>query len=69
LSAGSAKSAGQARAAFIAREKGIEPSVKDPVEEAFNALAAIWSRAPMAAKRRFMQEFSDEIAAMEGHGE
>lgn len=64
LSAGSAKSAGQARAAFIAREKGIEPSVKDPVEEAFKALGALWARAPKAAKRWFAEDHAPELLAL-----
>ena len=64
LSAGSAKSAGQARAAFIAREKGIEPSVKDPVDASFLALSALWSRAPKASKRRFVDAMAAELGAL-----
>jgi ParB family transcriptional regulator, chromosome partitioning protein len=63
---GDAKSAGEARRVWKAREAGIQLVVKDPVEEAFEALSKAWSRAPMAAKRRFVDQFSDELATIEG---
>jgi ParB family transcriptional regulator, chromosome partitioning protein len=59
---GSAKSAGEARRVFKAREAGVEPVFKDPVEEAFKAMSALWARAPKAAKRRFAEEHADELA-------
>jgi ParB family chromosome partitioning protein len=62
FSAGRAKKISEAIKARAAREAGIEPTLKDPVEEAFKALSSIWARAPMAAKRRFLEERADEIA-------
>jgi ParB family chromosome partitioning protein len=58
---GTAKSAAEARRIWLAKEKGEDVSAKDPVEEAFNALSKAWSRAPMAAKKRFLFEFAKEI--------
>lgn len=69
LREGKAKSAAAARRAWAAKEKGEEAVEKDPAEEAFNALKKAWERAPMTVRRRFWHEFSDDIAAMEGHGE
>jgi ParB family chromosome partitioning protein len=64
LAAGSAKSAAAARAQFAAHKNGVESRLKDPVEAAFNALSSLWTRAPMAAKRRFAGEYAREIAAL-----
>lgn len=61
LREGTAKSAAEARRIWLAKEKGEAVSEKDPVEEAFNALSKAWSRAPMAAKKRFLFEFAKEI--------
>jgi ParB family transcriptional regulator, chromosome partitioning protein len=58
---GSARSAGEARRAYKAREAGAEPVFKDPVEEAYRALIVLWSRAPKAAKRRFAAELAVEL--------
>lgn len=70
LAIGREKSAAAARRAFKASKgEAVQADVKDPVEAAFKAMSALWARAPMAAKRRFMQEFSDEIAGLEGYGE
>lgn len=66
FAAGRAKKISEAIKARAAREAGVEPTVKDPVEEAFKALSAAWARAPMAAKKRFMHEHADELAEMEG---
>jgi ParB family transcriptional regulator, chromosome partitioning protein len=60
------KSVAEAIRAHKAEADGTEPAPKDPVEEAFNALAKAWARAPMAVKRRFMHEFADDVAALEG---
>ena len=62
MRSGSAKSAAEARRAWKARETGFQPPVKDPVEEAFVALAKLWSRAPEAAKRRFVREMEPQIS-------
>ena len=69
FSEGSAKKISDAVKARKSREAGIEPTIKDPVEEAFKALSSAWARAPMAAKRRFMHEHSDELAQLDGGGE
>ena len=58
---GKAKSAAEARRAWAAAERGDEPTVKDPVEEAFIALSKAWARAPMAAKKRFLMEYRSEV--------
>ncbi len=58
---GSAKSASAARKVWLAREKGEDAPVKDPVEEAFNALRKAWDRAPMAARKRFLFDYAKEI--------
>lgn len=61
LSEGKARSAAEARRAWLARESGSTPAEKDPVEEAFNALSKIWQRTPLAAKRRFVAEHCSEL--------
>ena len=66
FAAGKFKKISDAVKARKAREAGVEPPVKDPVEEAFKALSTAWARAPMAAKRRFMHEHADELADLEG---
>lgn len=69
FAAGEVKKIADAIRARKRAEAGVEPDVKDPVEAAFKALATAWARAPMAARRRFLHEQSDAIAAMEGYGE
>lgn len=61
FAAGRAKKISEAIKARAAREAGIEPARKDPVEEAFKALSALWARAPKAAKRRFLEDHAHEI--------
>lgn len=56
------KKATVARAAWKARQSGVEAPVKDPVEEAFAALKTLWSRAPEAAKRRFVEETEQQLS-------
>lgn len=68
LAQGQAKSAAEARRAYKAATGEPLPE-KDPVEEAFKALLTAWTRAPMAARRRFVHEVSDDLAAMEGQAE
>lgn len=63
---GNAKSISEARRTLAAESLGVEPTVNDPVEAAFKALSSAWARAPMAAKRRFLHEHSDELAELEG---
>jgi ParB family transcriptional regulator, chromosome partitioning protein len=69
LGAGTAKSAGAARAEFTARSMGIQPTIKDPVETAHLALSALWARAPKAAKRRFVSDHGVELDQLLMHAE
>jgi ParB family transcriptional regulator, chromosome partitioning protein len=62
MAAGDAKSVKDACRFIVAEELGQPHPVKDPVEEAFKALSAAWVRAPMAAKRRFVDEHREAIA-------
>lgn len=61
---GNAKSIGEARRTLAAENGGAQITVKDPVEEAFKALSAIWARAPKAAKRRFVDEHFEELGLL-----
>jgi ParB family chromosome partitioning protein len=61
LREGTARSAAEARRAWLARENGTTPAEKDPVEEVFNAISKLWQRAPMAARRKFVAEHLAEI--------
>jgi ParB family chromosome partitioning protein len=64
FSAGNAKTAAEARRSLKAEAGGVQLVVKDPVEEAFKALSAIWARAPKAAKRRFVDEHFEELGLL-----
>jgi ParB family chromosome partitioning protein len=64
LREGKAKTAAEARRAWLAKEKGENTSAKDPVEEAFNTLSKAWDRASMAAKRRFVSEYLEPLHGM-----
>lgn len=55
------KKASQARAAINAGKNGLQIPVKDPIDEAFKALSALWARAPKAAKRRFADAHCAEL--------
>ncbi|MDT8856461.1 ParB N-terminal domain-containing protein [Paracoccaceae bacterium Fryx2] len=61
LAEGRAKTAAAARRAFAAEAAGVQPTLKDPVEEAFLALCKAWDRAPKAARRRFVEERADGL--------
>lgn len=63
---GEAKTASEARRAYSIKEGSLEAPVKDPAEEAFQALMKAWSRAPMAVRRRFVHEAADDLAQIEG---
>lgn len=63
LSAGKAKSAADALRSLKAEAGGCAV-IKDPVQEALKVLSTAWSRAPMAAKRRFIAEYLPEIEAV-----
>lgn len=62
LGTGRAKKAAEARKAY--RQGDAEPAPKDPVEEGFQALMKAWTRAPMAARRRFLDHMSEDIEQM-----
>lgn len=66
LIGGRAKSAAEARRQIASR--GIEPPVKDAVEEGFQALAKAWTRAPLAAKKRFLLEHAQEVWEAQNKG-
>lgn len=58
---GKAKSAGEARRVWKAKENGLEGVVKDPVEQAFISLSKVWARAGKVAKRRFVGAHFEEL--------
>lgn len=64
LEHGTAKNAAAARAAWLAKERGHQPVIKDPVEEAFIALSKAWERAPKAARDRFAADYRDDLIAV-----
>lgn len=59
---------GKSLAAAIRSDQEAAP-VRDPVEDGFQSLAKAWERAPMAARRRFMHEFAEDLAQLEGGSE
>lgn len=61
LREGRARSAGEARRVWAAKEKGLVACAKDPVEDGFNALMKAWSRAPLAARKRWLFENAKAI--------
>lgn len=69
IALGAAKKVAEAHRQIEAEDGVTNLVEKDPVEEAFKALMSVWNRAPMAARRRFVHEVSDDLAAMEGQGE
>jgi len=60
LAEGRAKSAAEARRTWAVREGKASPP-QDPVDAAFKALSSAWSRAPLAAKKRFLLEHAKEV--------
>ncbi|MGV8987614.1 MAG: ParB/RepB/Spo0J family partition protein [Cypionkella sp.] len=58
------KGVAPARNTWKAKRTGVQPNLKDPVEDAFNALVKLWSRAPKAAKRRFVAQMQAELSAL-----
>jgi len=61
LTDGTAKNAAAARKAFLAAKNGAAPTVKNPAEDGFKALIALWGRVPKASKRRFAGHFAAEL--------
>lgn len=57
-------SASKGWAAVKASKRGVQPIVKDKFEEAFRALRLLWSRAPKAAKQRFVDERARELGEL-----
>ena len=66
--AGAPVSAGKGWAAIKARKAGVQPTIKDPVDTAFLAMSALWTRMPLAAKKRFCLEFGKDIWAVQNRG-
>jgi ParB family transcriptional regulator, chromosome partitioning protein len=62
------KSVAEAIRAAKAETDGKEPAPKDAVEDAFNALMKAWTRAPMAAKKRFLLEQAQEVWEAQNKG-
>ncbi len=58
------KSVASARKGWAATRAGVPPTLKDPVEEAFLVLQKLWGRAPLAAKRRFLETVEPEVSRM-----
>jgi len=65
------RKASAARKAYLAAKNGAAPSVKDPAEDGFKALIALWGRVPKASKRRFAGHFGAELQELidQAHGE
>lgn len=61
LASGTVKSVADALADL---EPGESKPVPDPIDEAFQKLLTLWKRAPMPAKRRFVDELGGEFAAI-----
>ena len=62
------KSASETIRTEKARKAGVQPMVKDPVDKAFLAMSALWTRMPLAAKKRFCLEFGKEIWTVQNKG-
>lgn len=62
LEEGRAKSAGDAVKQIAQRDQGGEVASADPAQAALADLSRRWSRAPMAAKRRFVEEHWAEMS-------
>ncbi|ALF02135.1 ParB N-terminal domain-containing protein [Salipiger abyssi] len=60
---GKAKSATEARR-HIAHEEGKAPAPVNPTDKAYQALAEAWRRAPAAARRRFLEEFGQDVSEL-----
>nr|WP_246534538.1 ParB N-terminal domain-containing protein [Aliiroseovarius lamellibrachiae] len=61
LAEGSVKSAAEAMAML---KPAASTAPKDPADDAFNALLKAWTRTPMAAKRRFVDELRDDLTSL-----
>lgn len=70
LALGAAKSVTEARRQIAAEADGEKEQAapKDPVEGAFNALMKAWTRAPMAARKRFLLEARQEVWEAQNKG-
>ncbi len=64
FSGGEAKSVAAARGQYKAEETGFEAPVKDPVDQQYLALKSAWVRGSAAARRRFLDEFGADLAAL-----
>lgn len=61
LHSGDAKSASEARRVWKAKQAGVQPTLKDPVEDQFIALSKAWARAGIKARKRFRLEYGTEL--------
>lgn len=61
LCSGTVKSASEARKAWKAKQSGVKPAIKAPVEDQFNALSKAWDRASIAAKKKFLLIYARDI--------
>lgn len=60
------KKAAAARKAYLAAKNGLSPAIKDPVDEGFTALRALWNRVPQRARRRFAEHFAADLRELIG---
>jgi ParB family chromosome partitioning protein len=68
LAEGRARSAVEARRQRARAAVGLPPAPKDPVEASFARLVDVWSRAPAAAKKRFLLEYAREVWDLQNRG-
>lgn len=66
LAGGHVKNAAMARRKWAESSNGEQPTVKDPVEEAFKGLLTAWKRAPKEARRRFVDAAGANLYEMVG---
>lgn len=63
LTSGNAKSASQARKSLLEEaDGGPKTTIKDPVEEEFQALSKLWKRASAVNRRRLVAEFYHDLS-------
>lgn len=66
--AGGKVKAAAARRVWKAQQNGVSTLVKTPVEAGFNALASVWNRVPLAAKKRFCLHYAHDIWEVQNKG-
>jgi len=63
LANGAAKNVASARKAYVA-QKGHQPPVKSPNEQALQRLIDAWDRAPLAVRREFIRDRYDQVSEL-----